>query len=60
MSIRTDLPRSLRVKRAELASKGYKMKKDGECKFTRMREKGIDIWLDVKRTSDGDWERIDS
>ena len=59
MSIRTDLPRTLRVKRAGLANKGYRMKKDGECKLTRMREKGIDIWLDVKRTTSGDWERVD-
>ena len=56
ISLRTDLPKSMRIERAKLASKGYGMKKRGEVFKTRVREKGIDLWLEVIENEGDRWK----
>ena len=58
LSLRTDLPRSMRVERAKLASDGYARKKRGEVIKTRIREKGITLWLEVIENEGEKWKPI--
>ena len=58
ISIRTDLPKALRIERAKLASKGYGMKKRGEVIKTRVREKGISLWLEVIDNEGASWRPL--
>ena len=58
LSLRTDLPKAMRVDRAILATKAYNMKKNGEVKHTRIRLKGISVWLEAKVTDNDDWKTI--
>ena len=55
MSIRTDLPKPLRIQKAKLAKEGYEMKKRGSANFTSLREKGIDILLIYRNRTDSKW-----
>ena len=58
LSLRTDLPRAMRVERAKLASDGYARKKRGEVIKTRIREKGITLWLEVNEKEGEKWKPI--
>ena len=51
----SDLPKAVRVVRAILASKGYLMKQNGEDFSTQIREKAINVWLEVKYIEKGEW-----
>ena len=59
LSLRNDLPKAMRVDRAILATKAYNMKKNGEVKHTRIRIKGISVWLEVKVTDKDDWVTVE-
>ena len=58
LSLRTDLPKSMRIKRAKLATKAYGMKKRGEVVATKIREKGITICLEVKDNEGDKWRTV--
>ena len=58
LSIRTDLPKSMRVERAKLASKAYNLKKNGEAKHTKIKEKGISLWLVIKKNDGDNWAPV--
>ena len=55
-SLRTDLPKSVRIKRAKLAATGHTLKANGTVVHTRLREKAINVWLEVKKTEESDWK----
>ena len=55
-SLRTDLPKTVRVARAKLAAKGKTLKAEGKVIHTRVREKAISVWLEVKVTEASDWK----
>ena len=59
LSLRTDSPKSMRVERAKLASKAYGMKKRGEAKHTKIREKGISLWLEIKKKDGEKWSPVE-
>ena len=58
LSLRTDLPKLMRIERAKLASKAYGMKKRGEAKHTKIREKGISLWLEIKKNDGEKWSPV--
>ena len=47
--LRTDLPNPARIERAKLAAKGHTLKANGTVVDTRLREKAISVWLEVKK-----------
>ena len=56
MSIRTDLPKSIRVERAKLAHDVYLMKKRKDFFDVRLREKAISVWIEVKVNEKDEWK----
>jgi hypothetical protein len=54
MSVRTDLPPVLKQRRGQLASKAYKIRRDENVQ-ARVQEKGIDVWVETRRTSAEPW-----
>ena len=58
LSFRTDLPRSMPIKTAMLASDGYGVKKRGAVVATKIRVKGISIYLDVKDKEGDKWRTL--
>ena len=54
-ALRTDLPKSVRIERAKLAAKGHDLKKRGVVHNTKLRERAINVWLEVKKTAESDW-----
>ena len=56
VSIRTDLPRPMKIKRSQLATKAFELRKQGF--LTRIRVVGTDVILQTKRFHSGeDWKR---
>ncbi|KAK6171851.1 hypothetical protein SNE40_018276 [Patella caerulea] len=56
MSVRSDLPATLKKKRAQLVQKAFEIRKNEHLK-TRIRVVKADVWLEVKGKSDIDWNR---
>ena len=59
ISLRSDLPKAIRIERDILASRAHNMKKTGEVTHTKVREKGISMWLEVKYPNEDKWVTID-
>lgn len=56
-SIRTDLPRKMKIKRSQLATRAFELRKQGF--LTRIRVVGIDVILQTKTASGGDdWKTV--
>lgn len=68
ISIRTDLCRSLKVKRGKLAHNAFQLRKQASSSNpetyirTRIREsiQIPDVWLEVQRKNGGSWEKVQS
>ena len=58
LSLRTDLPKAMRVERAKLANQGYEMMKRGEVFAKKIKEKGISVYLLVKDNEGDNWRTI--
>ena len=61
-SVSTDLPAELGKRRKELLALGYRLKtlKSAAEKVTetRMVQRGIRLWLDVKKSRSSDWSKF--
>ena len=56
VSIRTDLPRQMKIKRSQLASKAYELRKQGF--LTRIRVIGTEVILQTKKANGAeDWKK---
>jgi hypothetical protein len=53
----TDLPPELNLRRSEVLTKSREMKAKGEITSSRVRQKGTDIWLEIKGSSSSSWSR---
>ena len=56
-TVRTDLPRALKTKRAKLAREAYQIRKK-ENKQTAIRESPFNVWLEVRDNRSKDWEKV--
>ena len=54
----TDLPPELNIRRSELLAKAREMKMKGEITSSRVRQKGIDIWLEIKGSASSSWSSV--
>jgi hypothetical protein len=51
----TDLPPELNIRRNELLAKSREMKPKGEITYSQVRQKGIDIRLEIKGSASSSW-----
>ena len=56
ISVRTDLPSDLKVKRAKLSHTAYKLHKEEKLQ-TRIRESRQDVWLETRRSINAPWSK---
>jgi hypothetical protein len=59
MRVSTDLPPVLKQKRGMLAHRAYEIRRDENVQ-ARVQERGIDIWIETRKTSTEPWRKRDS
>ena len=56
--ILTDLPTKMKIERNRIADIAYHIRKEEKLQ-TRIKDKGLDLYLEVRKTKDDTWERRD-
>ena len=54
--ILSDLPVSMKKERRRIAKEAYYIRKNEKLK-TRIKEKGLDVYLEVRKEDEDDWEK---
>ncbi len=57
ITIRTDLPVILKKQRGRLANRAFELRKTHKVQ-TRIQEKGIDIYLQIRKSPNNPWRTI--